>query len=287
MDYPIQDFDEMKAILREHFENTREMFWKMRTGSREKDWTLHEALAHLVAIAAALNTGIAAALNGEPIAHLEGVNDRPDLRQWNQREIEIRTKKPPTELLDELEAELNKAEATISNITEEESEATTLLKVYNRPARVVDMVDWQLSHPGAVHGSQIARPMNGVPIWQRLSPDHFQRLLDRYTRQFSYAYWHQYGGDQPRVVNFTVEGDSGGEWHLIASPDGGDVHQGVAGEADYHIVYKDAHTYLSVYTFHIRMQDALKSGDVRVQGDANELFSLLSLYTATPPKLAR
>lgn len=288
MDYPIQDFDELKTILREHVENTRELFWKMRTGGREKDWTLHETLAHLVAIAAALNTGIDAALKGQPVAPVAGVNDRADLRQWNANEIKIRSQKPPAELLDDLEAELDKAKATVTNITEEQSEATTLLKVYNRPSRVVDMVGWQLSHPAVVHGSQIARPMNALPIWQRLSRDHIVRLLDRYTRQFSYAYWHQYGGDEQRVINFTVEGDSGGEWHLIASPDGGDVQAGSVEDADYHIVYKDPHTYFSVYTFHIRMQEALKSGAVRVQhGDMEEMFKLLSLYTATPPKVAK
>lgn len=287
MDYPIQDFDEMKAVLREHFANTRQMFWKLRTGSREKDWTLHETLAHLVAIAAAFNTSIDAALKGESVVQIDGVSERSDLRQWNDSQIKIRSQKPPSDLLDELEAELDKAKATVSNITTEQSEATTLLKVYNRPARVVDMVNWQLSHPGVIHGAQVARPMNALPLWQRLSRDHIQRLLDHYTRQFSYAYWHQYGGEEPRVINFTVEGDTGGEWHLIASPDGGDVQRGASSDADYHIIYKDPHTYFSVYTFHIRMQDALKNGDMKIKGDMEELFSLLSLYTPTPPKVAK
>ena len=288
MNYPLQDFDELKTVLREHFDNTGDMFWKMRTGSREKDWTLHETLAHLVAIAAALNIGADTALRGEPEVVIDGVKERTDLRQWNDSQIEIRTQKTPAELLDDLEAELDKAEATIKNITEEQSEAKTFLKVYNRPARVVDMIDWQFSHPAVVHGSQVSRPMNASPLWQHFSNDHIYRLVDRYTRQFSHAYWQQYGVPEPRIINFTVEGESGGEWHLIASPDGGSANQGSVPVPDYHIVYKDPHTYFGVYSFHIQMQDALKSGDVKVKkGDMEELFSLISLYTATPPKAAR
>lgn len=283
MNYHYEDFQELKDVLQAHFEQVGDLFWKMRTGRREKDWTLHEALAHLVAIAEALNIAAEAAVKGEPGALTDIVTKREDLRTLNDTEIAKRTQKLPQALLTDLLSQLNRAEATIRDISTPDSEAKTLLGVYNRPARAIDFLDWQISHPVAVHGAQVTRPMNDKPLWERFSADFVHRLLDRYTRQFSYVYWPEFGPKETRVMNFIVEGDYGGEWQLMTSADGGSVQQGRASNADYEIIYDSPGTYFSVYTFHIPMKDALKSGMMRVNGDIHEVFGLLRLYTPSPP----
>lgn len=60
--------------------------WERRTGDREKDWTLHETVAHLSSVAAPFNRAADAALSNRSIAE-PGLYPRRDLVAWNAAQI--------------------------------------------------------------------------------------------------------------------------------------------------------------------------------------------------------
>ncbi len=276
------DINTLRLVYRNYWSKVPEDAWQRRTGAREQDWTLHETLAHLVSIASLFNRAVDAAVTGE--ANTGGPARREDLRDWNAEEIARLTAYAPQELIERFDAELAQAAERAAGLSPESYDARAFLHVYNRPARAIDFLDWQISHAGIVHGSQVTRPVRPTPLWQDFSAAMVQRSIDRFIRHFSYAYWQDYGPQDATILNFSINGAAGGDWHLIAAPDGGDWGRELAEDAAYTITFDSPSTFFGVFTVHIPMRAALQDGRMRIEGDSQRTLRLLRLFAASPPR---
>jgi hypothetical protein len=278
-----EDFQTFYKIASNFWKNIPDEAYEKRTGTRDKDWTLHETLAHLLAIAQLLNRAVDAALAQEELL-IRGITKREDLLEWNAREIERLSQVPPNALIIRFLKELEQAGNSTVKLTSEQSQLTAYGRFYNRPASVIDFIDWQISHAGIVHAAQVTRPLNLAPLWTHYRADFKHRNLDRFIRQFSMAYWQDYGPDQAQVINLHIDGEGGGKWHLVAAPDGGKMGQDVIDGANYEIFFDSPDIFFGIFTFHESFKDTMLSGKIRFANDFRQTMGLLKLFTPSIPK---
>ena len=279
------DFAEFKGILSNFLRGvpTDSDKWHTRTGTRDRDWTVYQVLAHMVAIAEAFNYSARCAMYGEKIV-TEGMFKRENLREWNATQIAKFMQYASSELSDMLLAELDTSIQILNEMTPESAQKTAFLPVYNRPARAIDFIDWQLSHAGIIHASQIKRTFDNQPHWEQYSPALTHRQIDRFVRHFSVAYWEHYAPDVNTAINFYIQGESGGDWHIIMRPDGGSSGVGKIEDAEYAITFDSAQTFFGAFTVHLPMLELVTSGAMTVHSDPQKTLNLLRLFSATPPK---
>lgn len=276
------DFAEYKHIFSDFVDTVPESAWALKTGERDKDWTMHETLAHLVSVAQMFNMATEYALTNTPLPITE-FTERSYLATWNVGEIADLSQLPPQELKTQLLTELDKTMALIPTITAENLGNLADLPVYNRPARTIEFVDWQLSHAGIIHAAQITRPMQQAPLWEHYSVPMLHRQVDRFVRHFSFAYWQELGGSEPQTLNLHILGNGGGDWHLTTDENGGDFGVGLVDNADFHIQFATPQTFFGLFTFHLPFRDVLQDGRVVFANDMRETMQMLRLFSATPP----
>jgi hypothetical protein len=258
--------------------------WNKRTGEREKDWTLHQCLAHLLSIAIVFNKATDAAIRGEELDIREFTN-REQLGDWNSAEIARLLQVPPNCLIVQLLHEWQAAGEKAASLSEGIAEQKSFLRGYNRPASAIDFIEWQISHAGIVHGAQVTRPLGSPPLWTRFDSDFKRRMIWRFLRQLSVAYWPEYGPDEPKTLNFVVEGAAGGAWHLVASKDGGKAGEGLVEDAEYTLSFETADIFFGMFTLEIQMLEAFSSGKVRLAGELAGAMSLLRLFNPIKPRV--
>lgn len=282
----LDDLREFQAMLAAFWEGVLDDVWKLRTGGRDKDWTLHEVLAHLVSIARLFNLAAEAAIQQTPPTPIDGLAKRTDLGEWNLQQIAELSQNAPQVLIEWLLDEFNATAMLAGGLTPEQAEQTVFLPPYGRSGRAIDCIDWQLSHAGVIHAAQITRPLAQSPLWEAYSPGLLHRQVDRFIRHFSVAYWPEYGDGQETVMNFHIGGESGGVWHVIAAPDGGHCGAGGVEHAPINLHFDSPATLFGVFTVQINMGDALSSGRMRVEGDAARALKLMRLFTPSPPRVS-
>src|SRR5690349_15354054 len=91
------DLATLSDVLSRFFASVRADQWQNRTGKHAHDWTLHQALAHITAIAEFFDTAINATIRGQPYA--APAAERGSLGAFNQREIDMRQHIPPADLI--------------------------------------------------------------------------------------------------------------------------------------------------------------------------------------------
>lgn len=278
-----QDLKTFHKLAGDFWKAVPDEAWSKRTGQREKDWTLHQCLAHLLSIAIVFNKAADAAIRGEEL-DLREFSQREQLTDWNNAEIARLSLIPPNGLIVQLLHEWQAAGEKASAISEGIADQKSFLRGYNRPARAIDFIEWQMSHAGIVHGAQVTRPLELPPLWTRFDSDFKQRMVWRFLRQFSVAYWPELGPAEPKTMNLVVEGAAGGAWHLVAAMDGGSAGEGIVEAADYSLTFESADIFFSMFTLEIAMLDAFTSGKVRLAGDVGEALSLLRLFNPIKPK---
>lgn len=280
------DIGTLRDVLDAFGNTTSVEGWQTRTGDREKDWTTHQVLAHLLTVATVFNRMVDAALNDQHDLLIGGLSERTDLAKWNAEQIAANTNEVyPSMLIAGLLSELETARQKAARMSPDEAEKTAFLRIYNRPAPAYNFLDWQLSHAGIVHGAQLTRGIGQPPLWKYYPDAMIHRQVERFLRHFSWAYWPTYAPDGfQRVMNMYVEGDNGGVWHLAAMPDGGGLWDGEADEPDYRIIFAAPEVLFGIFTYHLSMQEAIEKGWLRIEGDAHEAVALLKLFAPSPPK---
>ncbi len=280
----LADFDEFKTIFQNFADAVPADAWSLKTGERDKDWTMHETLAHLVSVARLFNMAAEYALS-ETSFDVQDFTERAFLGTWNKREIAELSQKAPADLVAQLVAELSNTQKIIPRLTEDNFTNLADLPVYNRPSRALELVDWQLSHAGIIHAAQITRPLKQPPLWEHYSDAMTHRQIDRFVRHFSYAYWQELGPQERHVINLEILGETGGNWHLVGDADGGDFGQGLVEDASYHAQFATPQTFFGVFTFHIPFLQAIQSKQIQFKSDMRATMEILRLFSATPPKL--
>lgn len=274
----ISDFAEIRTIITQYLTQVPDEAWQLKTGKRDDDWTLHQTLAHVTAIAGVFNQTVDCALEGREF-HTSKF-ERRDLSAWNECEIAQRASTSPQALTAQLLAELEGAEERYANLGPEDAEKPLYLRVYNRPARAIDFLDWQLSHLGVIHAAQLTRPLNLPPLWEQFSPDLVERQVDRFMRHFSYAYWQELGEGVVGDIHFQIGAN---DWFLQMNPQGGDYGQGVPENPLFRMRFSSPQQFFGAFTFHISLLRAVVSGEIVVDGDPKEVINHLKLFAATPP----
>lgn len=252
--------------------------WGARTGDREHDWTLHEALAHLATVADMLNISYNAAISGTPLV-IEGFTRREDLRAWNAAQIARRATDDPAELTEDFLESLSGAAQLAMLLDEEDADATVWVPAYNRPARSVDILQWHLSHAGVVHAAQLPGALGQDPLWIDDEPALTARQVARFLTQMSYTYWPGYA--EPFAINLDI-GELAG--YLIGDADGGDAGPGLLDGAAYHLVFDSPGALFGLMTRSLPLKDALSSGALRIPGDSRAAFDALRLFSPSPPR---
>jgi hypothetical protein len=278
-----QDIKTFHKLAGDFWKTVPDEAWEKRTGQREKDWTLHQCLAHLLSIAVAFNKATDAAMRGEGM-DIREFTRREQLAEWNEGEIGRLSQVPPNGLIVQLLHEWQAAGEKAHSLSAELAAQKSFLPVYNRPAYAIDYIDWQLSHAGIIHGAQVTRPLGMPPLWTRFDSEFTQRMIWRFVRQFSMAYWPELGPDEPKILNFVIEGTAGGAWHLVAAKDGGSAGEGLVEDAEYSLTFESADIFFSMFTLEIAMLEAFTSGKVRLTGDIGGALGLLRLFAPTKPK---
>ncbi len=279
-----QDLKDFHTIVSNFWKRVPDDAWDERTGTRDKDWTLHETLAHVLAIAQIFNKAADAALRNEVIS-MKGFNERGQIADWNELQIEKLTKVAPNGLIVQFLQELRIAHDKIALITGENAEQTSHLGNFNRPARAIDYLHWQLSHAGVIHGAQVIVPLNREPLWASFDTEFTHRVIAYYLQQWSMNYWSDYGPDEAQAINFHVNGDGGGDWHIWMNPDGGSSAEGSIDGGTYDMFFASPHVLFSVFTNHMSIREAMVGGQMRLASDVRDTMNVIRLFAPKRPKM--
>lgn len=278
-----QDLKDFHGLSSRFWQRVPDDAWQRKTGTREKDWTLLETLAHILSFAQAYNKFVDAGLRDEPATFMGANDTRDDLAQWNQREIERLAVLPPNGLIVQLLQEWRITSEKVAQLTPETAQWTVAVPAFDRPATLIDLIDFQLSHAGVVHGTQIAVPLGQAPFWQQFMPDLTARMIDRFLRQWQYIYWSAYGPSQETMIAFQIDGAGGGNWYLRFSQAGCISGHGTV-QTDHRLIFTSSDIFLGVFTNALPFQDAIMAGDLRFAGDMSATLPLLALFTPKRPK---
>ncbi|MGJ3237356.1 MAG: maleylpyruvate isomerase N-terminal domain-containing protein [Anaerolineae bacterium] len=258
--------------------------WERPTGSRAEDWTLHQTLAHLLAVAQVFNKAADAALRAEPLVTRD-FERREQLETWNQAQVDRLVLVPPNGLIVQYLQELRIAHDKLALLTNTNHSQTAHLPNFNRPARAIDFIHWQMSHAGIVHGAQIIATLNREPLWQDFNADFTARLVGYYLQQWSMIYWNEYGTPDAQTLNFHIGGAGGGAWHIVVAPDGGSSGAGARDNAQHALTFANPYVLFGVFSGHLNMRRALANGQMQIDGDMHATLDLLRLFSPAPPRL--
>lgn len=275
-----QDLKDFHSIASQFWKIVPDEAWQSKTGTRDKDWTLHETLAHILSIAQIFNKATDAAMRGETLT-MKGMNRREDLAEWNSQQIERLAILPANSLIVQLLQEWRIANEKLEQLTPETAQLTVQAPHLNRPTRAIDFIEWQMSHAGIVHGTQITMPLEQAPLWTQFSPDLTQRMISRFIHQWSVVYWQALGTDEAQTINFHI-GEMG--WHLLAASDGGTYGEGIIEGGEYDLFFESADVFLGVFTSHISFREAMLNGQMRLASDVRDTLAILSLFSPKKPK---
>lgn len=251
--------------------------WTKKTGTREKDWTMHALLAHLLSIAQMLNKAGNTALKNENLV-IRGLDERDQFGAWNNTEIERLTKVPPNGLIVQFLQELRIGHETLSKVHADNANNTSKAVMFSRPAPAIEYIQSHLSHAGVIHGAQSVFALERAPLWHDFSPEFTQRVIKHYLNQWSLSYWIEEGGEQSQVINFHIGSDGGGDWHILTSPTGASVSEGVIDDSEFHLFFTSPDIFFSIFTNTINMRQAMADGQLRVAGDVRDTLSVLKLF---------
>lgn len=283
----VEDFSEFSALLADFLDSNYGNIWQKQTGTREKDWTLHQLLAHLEDIAGVFLRYARAASDdthdGAQIA-LDGLSERRDLRAYNAAAIADGMQYSPAELTDRLIDSLDATVALLRTSSSEQLDQTAFLRFYNRPARAIDFIDFQLSHAGVVHAAQLTRPLKQPPLWNEYAEGLLHRQIDRFLRHLSFAYWQDLRPQETQTINFWVGGVSGGGWHMVAAPDGGRCEAGLVDKPDYMLRFTHPGALFSLFTMHTPFETAIRSQSLVINGNDKQTWQVMKYFAATLPK---
>jgi len=279
-----QDLKDFHTLSSTFWKSIPDDRWDVKTGTRDKDWTLHQVLAHVLSISQIFNQSAKAALNGED-HFTKGFTERGQFGDWNEQEIERLTKAPPNGLIVQFLQELRIAHETVAKITPETTPLMTKVVQFNRPAPAIDYLNWHLSHAGVIHGAQVVAPLGREPLWLDFDSDFTQRVIAYYLQQWSMSYWADLGPDEPEAINFHINGAGGGDWHIIVAPDGGSTGTGAIEGGKYDLFFENPHIFFSIFTNYLSIRQAMVNGQMRVASDVRDTLDILRYFAPKRPKI--
>ncbi|MFZ4828727.1 MAG: hypothetical protein ACOYLB_15360 [Phototrophicaceae bacterium] len=276
----LADLRELLYHLRTTFDLTTPEQWETRTGTREKDWTLNQAFAHLASVAKMLNHSLTCLLHDQPF-EVEGIHQRGDLKPWVIAQLERRAQQNGVASYQELLTELETTVTLCQQLTRDAEARHVDLMVYNRPTTFAESVLFHLSHAGVVHAAQITRPLGLPPLWQGYSSAFRHRQLERFLQHMSVVYWYERGGEQTRILNMVIDGEEGGAWHIHTTPTTSITKVGEHPDAFATLHFADTNTLFGLFTSQFQITTALRERTIHIDGDMRETLAHLQCFNPT------
>lgn len=246
-----------------------------------RSWTLHQTVAHLVSAAEWYLSALDHTLQHQPFKTPD-FQVRPDLPDYNQQEILLRQHYSPEELLVALHKALTSTIALARCMTPEQYSWPVAIPVFNRTLTLGELLETQATHPGLVHGAQIALPYDQEPLWSRYPPAFLHRMLERFFRLMSLTYWPERGKGLQATLQFKIGGAAGGQWYVQVSPTGAQAGTGKARRARLILWTASADVFLRIATDSITLRQALLTGKLFAYGQLLPLAPrILSLFSPT------
>ena len=273
--FDLADFRELGQILERCLVGVAPAGWQRFTESGNKGWTMHQTLAHLVAIAELYQKAIECAIYDRPFVH-PGLDKREDLGAMNEQEIAKRLAVAPAGLMAQLLATFEQTANLAATFAPSDWERVVAVAAYNRPVSVKILVGAQLAHVGFVHAAQITRPIPAKPLWVQYRPELRQRFITHFFGIMSYAYWPERGNGLQAAINFVADGHC---WFVEMNPAGGHSGPGKHPKANLTLRFSSAHSLAQTFTGELSPWWAALSGRVLGWGNLPLAFRLPQLFT--------
>jgi hypothetical protein len=271
------DLYEVRRIYDEFFTTLDETLWDKPVKGGSKEWTLHETIAHLVALNGAGLESIKHTLHGEPYT-FAGLDNRYGFNAYNRKGIDEYLNIPMGEVCAKLLDILDEATDIARNLQPDQAELTAQVAIYNRPVRI-DEALIIIFHAGLVHSAQVAEPAGLPPLWMQLLPGFRHRVIEGMMRAFSLLYRFDIGGLLRDTLAFRVDGPDGGEWFVELSPESSTSGEGVVGHPGLMIHLRETAVLCQMVTSRLNLPMALISGAIRLRGDLRLFLRMDSLFS--------
>ncbi len=272
------DLSEVSSIYAWFFDSLDETSWDKPARGRSKEWTLHETVAHLVALSGAGLESIKHALRGESYI-FKGLDTRYKLNAYNRQGIEDHLGIPMKALCAKLLGILDEAASIARNLQPGQAELTARMSIYNRPVTVVEALSIIMIHAGLFHTAQVAEPASLPPLWVQLSPEIRHRVIGRTMGAFSLLYRLDIGGQLHETLVFRVDGPGGGEWHVELSPEAPTSGEGTVDQPGLLIHMHDTAVFCQMLTSRLNLPMALISGRMKLRGDLRLFWRMDTLFS--------
>lgn len=272
------DFLEVRRIYAEFFGSLDETRWDKPVKGGSKEWTLHETVAHLVALNGAGLESVRYALRGETYT-FAGLESRYELLNYNRKGIDERLGIPMKALCAELLDILAQAASIARELRPDQAELTALMSIYNRPVRIVEALSIILIHVGLFHSAQVAEPAGLPPLWKQLSPEIRHRVIGRTMRVFSLLYRVDIGGSLRTTLVFRVDGPGGGEWYVRLSPEYPISGEGGVERPGLVIHLRGTEVFCQMLTSRLNLLKVLISGAMKLRGDLRLFLRMDTLFS--------
>ncbi len=281
------DLLEVRRVYAQFLAELNEGNWDKPVKGGPKEWTQHEAIAHLVALNGDGLEGIRHALRGEPYTFI-GLDTRYDLNDFNRKGIDDHLDIPMKELSARLLDIIDEAAGIARDLQPEQYERTVEMPFYNRPVRIAEALSIFIIHAGLFHTAQVAEPAGLPPLWMQLSPDIRHRMIGRTMLAFSLLYRIDIGGSLRDTIAFRVGGPGGGEWFVDLAPESPASGEGEVKHPGLAIRMHDTDVFCQFITGRLNFPLALIRGTVKLSGDLRLFLRMNTLFSVDArPKGAR
>lgn len=272
------DLCEVRLIYAELFVRLDEADWDKPVKGSSKEWTLHETVAHLVALNGAGLESIKHTLRGESYIFV-GLDDRYKFNAYNRKGIDDHLEIPMKELRVKLLNILDEAARLARDLRPDQAKLTARMPIYNRPVSIVEALSIIIFHIGLVHSAQVAEPVGLPPLWTQFSSGFRHRVIGRVMRALSLLYRYDIGGSLRATLVFRVAGPSGGEWYVNVSPDSQTSGEGVVENPSLTIHLRNTSVFCQMPTSRLNLPLALIRGDMKLRGNLRLFLRLDSLFS--------
>jgi len=272
------DLSEVQGIYARFFATLDASTWDKPVKSGDKEWTLHETVAHLFAWNTAGLESVKQTLRGE--AYLfRGLETRYEFNAYNRQRIDEYLKIPMKELCGRLLETLAETADIARTLTPDQAKLTNQMSIYNRPVTIVEALSILIFHMGLAHTAQVAEAAGLQPLWQQLSPEFRHRVIERMARALSLLYRRDIGGSLRAKIAFRVDGPGGGEWYVDISPDSQTSGEGRVDHPNLVIRLRNTAVFCQMPTGRLNLPLALIRGDMKLRGDLRLFLRMDSLFS--------
>jgi hypothetical protein len=272
------DLDAVCDIYMRFFATLNTARWNDPVGHSDKQWTLHETVAHLCALNGAGLESIQHTLRGEPYI-FRGLDDRYHLNAYNRHGIDEHLGVPPDALCAEFLRIHHEAASIARTLEPNQAALTAVMPIYNRPVSIVEALSIMMMHAGLIHSAQVAEPAGVPPLWIELVPEIRHRVIGRVLRAFSLLYRRDIGRSLRATLVFRVDGPGGGDWHVRLSPELATSGEGMVDDADLVIHLDETDDFCRMLTGRLNLSSALMSGQLRLHGDVRLFLRMSKLFS--------